>query len=124
MPSKLALIDHLELETSIQHDKPRGTTWYAGFRLQMQLGSSKDKPKLKGLEKQLTAFVRRDLDVVDQEGTAFDNQGTWTKETGDPYVGKIVSTEAELKELAQGKAKDVGAVDIIGVKGVITGGDW
>ena len=63
--------------------------------------------------------MRRDLDVVDQEGTAFDNQGTWTKETGAPYVGKIVSTEAELKALAQGKAKDVEEVDIIGVKRTI-----
>ena len=108
------MIDHLELETSIQHDKPRGTTWYAGFRLQMQLGSSKDKPKLNGLEKQMTDFVRRDLDVVVDVGGE-----TWTKETGAPYVGKIVSTEAELAAITGGKAKDVGKVDIIGVRGTI-----
>ena len=118
MPTKLALIDHLELETSIQHDKPRGSTWYAGFRLQMQLGSSNDKPKLSGLEKQLTAFVRRDLDVVDQQGTAFDSQ-VWTKETGDPYVGKIVTTAVELAAITGGEGIDKGAVDIIGVRGTI-----
>ena len=109
------LLQHVQLEASVQHDKPRGTIWYAGLRLQMQLGGYRNQQKLTKLQRELTGFVRRDLDVIVGEDTVFESLGSYKKADGSDYVGQIVTNAAELNAVTT-----VGSgIDIIGVKASI-----
>ena len=110
------LLQHVQLEASVQHDKTRGTMWHAGLRLQMQLGGYGNKQELTKLQRGLTGFVRRDLDVIVVEDAKYEVLGGYKKADGSDYVGQIVTNTAELN-----KVTTVGSgIDIIGVKGSIT----
>lgn len=106
-------VGSLSLETSMQYDAVRNGIFYAGVRLTVPLGS--DVKRATGLQKAMTAFVRRDLDVVTDKETTFENQKLWTKPDGTPYVGKIVTDQAGIAAATTAGS----GIDIIGVKGQV-----
>ena len=68
-----------------------------------------------GLQKAMTDFVRRDLDVVVNKDT-YQEYGQLLKADGSLFVGQIVSSEAELTAATTAGS----GIDLIGVKGQIS----
>lgn len=106
-------IGSLNLETSMQYDAVRNGIFYTGVRLSVPIGSQAKRPA--GLQKAMTALVRRDLDVVTDTETTFNEKKVWTKPDGTPYVGKIVSDQAGIEAATTAGS----GIDIIGVKGQV-----
>ncbi len=58
----LNVFDKIGLELGVQHDAPRGTTYYAHANL--RIGLSTQETKLRGVAKHMADLVRRDPDIV------------------------------------------------------------
>lgn len=60
----LGILDGIGLEAGVQHDKPRGDTFYAGIKLKIGLTNSAKHTSILGFERHMTELVRRDPDIV------------------------------------------------------------
>ena len=60
----LGIIDAINLEAGVQHDKPRRTTAYIGIKLKVGLTNLEKPSNLSGFEKHMVDLVRRDPDIV------------------------------------------------------------
>lgn len=58
----LGIFDKIGLETGVQHDKPRGTTWYLSANL--RIGLPNKNAGLQGVARHMVDLVRRDVDIV------------------------------------------------------------
>lgn len=114
--NNLNWLSSFSVETSYQYDDVRKNVWYAGLRLGITIGRDGSTTRAAGLRKEMTSFVRRDIDVVTESEVTLLDFGTWTKNDGTPYVGKIVTTASELASATTAGS----GIDIIGVKGQIT----
>lgn len=107
-------VGSLDIEASAQYDDVRKDIFYTGIKLTVPLGHQAKRPT--GIRKAMTAPIRRDIDVVIDSESAFNNQTTLTKSDGSAFVGKIISTKEELDA-----ATTLGSgIDLIGVKGQIS----
>lgn len=70
---------HLKIETSLQHDKPRGTIWYVGARASISIGSNHPE-QMHGMEKLMTAFIRR-MHIKDMTSSTSSSTVTEGRET-------------------------------------------
>ena len=88
-------LDGLSFEAGIQHDKPRGTSGYIGFKLKVGLtNTEKTTSNLSGFERHITELVRRDPDIVLYE--------TKTKETAQQFqLIEKIEREKTLSELLE-----------------------
>ncbi|HBC71971.1 MAG TPA: hypothetical protein DCZ38_04255, partial [Coxiellaceae bacterium] len=65
----LEIFDKLGLETGVQRDLPRGTTWYLSVNFRVGLLPNKHA-NLQGVARHMVDLVRRDVDIVSKETTA------------------------------------------------------
>ena len=107
-------LEHLSVESSYQYDSVRKDIWYTGIRLSIPLGKPRKLPN-NPLYRDMTAFIRRDLDVVTENGSRNSPAIACKKDDNTPYIGQIVTTADELNAATT----EGSGVDIIAVKGEI-----
>ena len=99
MSHKPSWLDQLSLTATVQHDTVRETRFYAGVKLTIPLGNMKTRRNLTGLEREMTAFVNRDIDIVTVQNKPGDeeiSQQMAKNANGKLISGRIAKTTGDL----------------------------
>jgi hypothetical protein len=123
----LKLFDRISIQTQLQHDSPRGTNFYAGLRLSVNLG--KNTVHLTPVQQHMLDRLRRDLDVVTEPNHESFNR--LNNDDGSPVRVLNVSTQSGFENALTDTNADIVAVqntisglsdEVIGEGQTITGG--
>ncbi len=106
----VGLLQRITLQAQVQHDNPRGTTWYSGLSLTFHLvGGS--YPEMEGVERHMVDPIRRDKDIITE------HYHTPIREL--MINGHVANVEyVNNNEAVQAAANDMNA-DVIAVNGTI-----
>lgn len=110
----LGIFDKVGLETGVQHDKPRGVTWYLSANV--RIGWLFDKKSvLDGISRHMIDPVRRDIDVVSND-VSDQKKAAITDINGKQLKIKHVTDDNMLLE-----ALNIADIDIVDVGYNVTG---
>lgn len=90
----LGIFNKVSFETGVQRDKPRGTIGYIGINA--QIGLSNDNSKLKGVARHMVDLVRRDVDIVSNDGITSSSEEVIKDASGKPEKIKVVGNSSKI----------------------------
>lgn len=108
----LKALDSITLETQVQYDRPRGTTWYGGLRFSWNLGCT-NSSSLSRVARHMIEPPLRDIDVVSQSSPS--SFQSFPNSAGSPLQVATVRSKREFEEAIQDPE-----ANLIVVQGTIT----